>query len=333
MKLEKDNKDEKMTLGELNITRDDIVEIYDKGPERYQRYLYLKNLIDQGYSPWDIAKMPNDLNIGSRECIRSNARAIAKRGAKPKVLKGVEYLEKLDLLPMNIQNNRLLLLNLLISVNLWRGSRSKSFYKSKPVHNTINVQNQKQEKIVGDILDTLGCNWKKNPIKKKSSYKHNISYGMRVGHLVQAMGFEAGAKKQNNLIAPTYIKTAFSSLENISTPDKERILAENILRDFIFTLLFFRLSYYDDGTKSTSLLSFTSRKMADKHSDLIKQIANLRFNPILTFSSGSRKHNDGYSGILSLIKNKETSLEEIQHAFQKRVQEVIAQTPKNTQSI
>lgn len=311
-----------MKLSELSIGRKEVIETYHRGPELCDSYERLKPLVDAALPISIIVKMCSDL--GSDECVRGRVKNIIQKGSKPKALWGVEHLENLGLLPLGADHPKFRLINLIASATFWRGCRPANKHQPSTGECRIDTQGAEQEAVVEDLLKNIGVDYSKHD-RDKDRGSRIIIYDAIFGRLLNLLGYKNGAKKANSQVVPDYIQSALLTLEDLSSGRKELKFAREILRDFIFTLLFFRYKYRGDGNKGdgrVSLIGMNDRVSAERHANVIAEIANLSFNPAISFSSRINNTSDNSS---VLVLDEKVEARELADTFRGRIAEVIIQ--------
>lgn len=303
-------------LRDLDIRRKDVIATYANEPELFAKYLQIKALLDERYSPEEI----HQLVYGSNAF---NIRQNDEQDMKPLSLKGVEALEQKNLLPLNINNPVLPLLSLLVSANFWRGTRS-NIKDATSSTNHISLLNEEQEKIVIRILNALDVEWKKYDDVRNSKKSSGIALWRTLGRLIDLMGLSAG-RKSEGILFPDYIKSSLNSLQDLSAPEKERFVAYNILHDFILSLLFFRAKFHPSGRPFCNLTSFKKKKHVEGQADLIEPAVKATF-PGLDFNL-SKMSTDRKSYRYRLyFSGSQANKKAIDAHYHQRVDEVIAQS-------
>jgi len=294
-------------LSDLEIQKKDFIELYNDGERLNNLYDRIKPLVDKGRATNQIIESCSDLSETSAT-IRDRISTI-KSGGKPQVTKGVDFLEKFDLLPMDMDNVRLPLLNLLSSFSFWRGTHTSS--QNSFLH--LQYDSYKKE-LAENILEALYAR------PKNEEEFHRIRNFPAVANLQMLTGLQFFSTKKS-LPVPAYINAAFNSLQDIPVPEKEEHLAINLLKDFISTLFVLREL---TNKKVRNLIALETKEEAETQSSLISNIANTAFYPDLEFhSSGVFENTDGYYGILGVNKNKPFSFEDMKNQYNLRVSKII----------
>lgn len=264
-----------------------------------------------------------------------------RSGSVSRPLRGVNFLEERQLLPMNIHSKNLQLFNLLMAMNLWSGTRSKRNH-STGFYNALAPEVDEKKTVMKEVLSALGLNWEVHPIhnvdpedeqvydskEENGSLNERITFSSEAGRLIQLMNYPAGAKKFGNLV-PGYINSALEILKDISADLEAKHIAFDLIHDFLLTLLFFRLRVRHETSNAVSLITFDTTERAERHTALIKKMLRCTM-PGLRLGKGKPKkssHRTGYHSRLTVYGSR---LEEVSTAYRNRVSEVIDSTPKLT---
>ncbi len=311
-------------LCDLEIDRTDIVATYENGPNDYDLYCQIMALLNKGLSPYRVGKALRNTRDEVSSVYRK-AKAYQK-GVLPRCMKGVEKLENNGLLPMNLDNPKLPLWNLLVSANFWRGVRSGDSITSST--NYISVINSDHEEAIKQIFDALGLQFKL--AKGIGSRPDYVRYPSERGRLMELTGFSTGRKRYNETLIPMCNELAIASLKDLSTDEQEALVAFLMGRDLMSSLLFFRCKF--DETTRISLHSFETKKAAQKQTKAITKLGN-QVMPGLEFCSGSKPahHTETgtYFGRITVV-GKQATQEAINKAYFKRLEEVVRRSRQST---
>lgn len=307
----------------FNINPEDIFATYKNGVEDVAIYNRLKNLLKQGFNTNEIINMCPDL---SKWGIYNRLKTI-KNGGKPASLKCVDHLNDLGVLPLNIKNTRLNILNLLISFAFWQGARSPNA-NSTGSYNAIVPRNKKDYDILKKILNELNCTWGESNFihESKDDETKRIILDQRLFRLIHLMGYVTGAKSKSTVLIPTYIQDAYDIFTDLEANRADKKIAYDILFDFMLTLFYFKINYRINH-KYLALTKFSSAKKSEMQANILKKIGEI-IMPNIRFTASSPyipKDKRNYYSRLSL-NGKQIESEIVEKVYLNRVEEVINQT-------
>ena len=328
-------------LSDLNIDREDIIETYRREPRIYEEYLRIKGLLEKGLQPAEIARELRDEKRQTEKnpkkltsyyaTVRRKA-AIYSNGSTPRSLKGAMRLESLGLLPMQLDNLNLPLLNLLASATFWRGINGKLKNSTSSISRITMTDCTDHEKAVKKILDELNCNWSEYSInrterRKSKKPESSIGYEPIIGRLIELMGYSLGKKMDNELLFPDYIQAAFNSFADITTSQEEKHMAFDILHDFILSLLFFRARYASGN--NAWLNTFQTEVSARKQARQVSRIARTVLPGFKFTASKLKIHKETGTHFSCLwFSGKQATKESIKAHYFRRIEEAISQSRK-----
>lgn len=293
----------------LNITSRDVIGSYKNGPEHVYNYTRIKNLMESDLSCSEIVAACPDV-----PGVKSRVRDI-KKGSKPNALRGVEYLEKLGLLPMNDSNSKLPLFNLLVSMTFWNGSR-RHCETSSAEPADIEYTNPEEAELITAVLETLKCRYTTHPAC--------VDYDQKVSRLVKLSGYPAGSKNDNNLTVPDYIESALQTYCNEEIPDEDRNAVLPYIIDFIHTLLAFRTRYGQYYSR-VYLKAFSNLETAEKQGKEIREMLNIAFPGLLRSSRTIAHRRNGVHFHRLSLEYKDPRHQSLRQSFRDRIHQVIGQ--------
>jgi len=240
------------------------------------------------------------------------------------IFNDTQKLDQLDFFPMNIDNSKLPLLNFFISSAFWRGTRNRARQKDS-FFNAITPRNDTQSDFLKTLFNAL---WSSDPIDTipmEPSGRRRLVYPQALGRFAGVMGLPLGKKKYANVSIPSYLNLANASLgaENISLEEGD--VSAQLLKDFIYPLIFFRFFKYSAEVDYFNLHCFSSYDKAVDQASLLEKIANNAFGSDFNFASRCYESKSGYVGRLFLRIEKDLSLEKLKIASRDRLEEIIGE--------
>jgi len=302
-----------MTLGEINIGEEEIIETYKNGPEICANYEFVMQKFEEGLTPTEIHR---EYGFPLRQLYKYR-----DNSSKPHALHAIDEIDSILGLPINLYHEKFRQINLLTSATYWRGSIPS--IKSKPTSGkaVIGIKNETQQRVISQLADNVGFSWvEKDHITRNSPQKY-ISLNGKLGRIIEVLGFTKGAKMENELIVPKYIEAALESINSPDVSENEKYIATNVLEDFILTLLFFRLRKLNKQSVA-SLITFDNEETSEIHGKIISDIANCLKIPSLATRHKVYKNSIG-NFMPILILNPQTNLEQIFETLQSRVMDLI----------
>ncbi|MFC1750771.1 hypothetical protein ACFL2V_18425 [Pseudomonadota bacterium] len=304
-----------MKLREINIGREEIIETYKHEPRLYEEYLEIRDMLDAGVS---LRQVYMDYD----EAFFSKFRAYtANPDRVPRSLKGAMKLEENGMLPMDMNNPNIFLVNLLAGYSFWRGTRIAVEDKTDASNLIFIPQEEHMDDLIGElnkILRKLNCYVK----QRKSRESDAIYYGTEVGRLMDCMGYPAGKKR--NVVLPGYVIAAMNSLGAMDTPQREFEVAYGIVRDFVHTLIFIRGKFTSGGFRA-NLNSFVHEEDTREQGRLVSKMGNIAFPDIKFRQSNTTQHGDEGTYSTYVTTRPQIDREMICSSYRRRVNEVIDQ--------
>lgn len=290
---------------EISIGSREIAETYYRGQEFYDEYERIRDLLAQGETPSAIARALG--SQGKRRRIQKY-----KDGARPRCFRAISDLEKRGLLPMSLEHNKFLAVNLLTSISFWRGSRVQARKEGNNTISTnrINPVTEVQADIAKQLLEALDCRF-------KILQDGHLDFDQATGRLIEALGYSTGSKMENELILPGYIEVILELFSQNNSPEMLQIL-----RDFIDTMIVFRGKFFRWG-RSVNLNTYRKKNVAKRHADRVVEMMELAAPAYKPRMSKPFRHSDTDTVYYRLHLDPRIVEQEIIEAYQGRVQKVL----------